>query len=474
MYDGIARKSSILPELVPPPQRSTSRSPIAIQLSQPADVNATDLESREGAVGEGHSTSSLPNRIDARIATGQDQTALNCDSVEAHVMPNELQVDNQVPKNHADDPIHGNDHSENLSTKVADYEPFEVDLKQVESLFAFSANNVTGTDVEIPDKVIVDSFESVSERRMWYRLSRYESLRRYDTGNDDNYARITWVSSTVRSDVLKTVRRWMEEDSIGQRPFRTGVAKGIGGHGFGWDKAGTQVDLENFFSRRHLKNNDILATAQRSSMIGQTPGPAIPVNESRPVSLPPPAVSSNIWHDQAVLGWTTGRDELQDGTREISPMNRASSDDRGFRDHESSPNQKSSERKASPVPEGLTIRTNLPLADTQEDEDDEWGEMVTLPVGNYPKVAGSEIHAQAAPVSKVDDWSFDKWVDNEATNTQAVTPQTPILPTMMQQTPRTIEEVLAPGSSSKSEDLSNELTIEHFVRNLPDLSYMLR
>ncbi|KAG7123737.1 hypothetical protein HYQ44_002373 [Verticillium longisporum] len=474
MYDGIARKSNIPPELVPPPKRSTSQSPIAIEFSQSADMKATDLESSEGAVGEGHSTSSSPNRIDARNVTGQDKTTLNGDYVEAHVMPNGLQVENQVPKNHADDPVPGNDHSEILSSKVADYEPFEVDLEHLESLFAFSASNVTGADVEVPDQVIVDSFESVSERRMWYRLSRYESLRRYDTGNDDNYVRIAWASSTVRSDALKTVRRWMEEDSIGQRPFRTGVAKGIGGHGFGWDKASTQVDLENFFSRRHLKKNDTLALAQRSSMIGQSPGPAILVNESRPVSLPPPAVSSNIWHDQAALDWTTGRDKLQDGTREIPPTNRASSDGRGYRDHESSPNQKSSEHKASPVPEGLTIRTNLPLADTQEDEDDEWGEMVTPSVDNFSKVAGSEIHAQAAPVSKPDDWGFGRWVDNEATNAQAVTPQTPIVPTIMQQTPRTVEEVPAPGSSSKSDDLSNELTIEQFVRNLPDLSYMLR
>ncbi|CRK19581.1 hypothetical protein BN1723_014448 [Verticillium longisporum] len=474
MYDGIARKSNNPPELVPPPKRSTSQSPIAIEFSQSADIKATDLKSSKEAVGERHFTSSSPDRIDARNATRQDKTTLNGEYIEAHVMPKGLQAEHQVPRNYADDHLPGNDHSEMLSTKVANHEPFKVDLEQVESLFAFSASNVTGADVEVPDQVIVDSFESVSERRMWYRLSRYESLRRYDTGNDDNYVRITWVSSTVRSDALKTVRRWMEEDSIGQRPFRTGVAKGVGGHGFGWDKASTQVDLENFFSRRHLKKNDTLATPQRSSMIGQSPGPAILVNESRPVSLPPLAVNLNTWHDQAGLGWTTGRDKLQDGTRETPPMNRASSDDRGCRDHESSPNQKSSEHTSSPIPDGLAIRTNLPLANTQEDEDDEWGEMVTPSVDNFPKIAGSEIHAQAAPVSKPDDWGFGKWVDNEATNAQAVTPQTPILPAIMQQIPQTVEDVAAPGSSSKSDYLSNELTVDQFVRNLPDLSYMLR
>lgn len=64
------------------------------------------------------------------------------------------------------------------------------------------------------DLVDVQEFSSIDQRKIWYRISRYGTLRKYNTGNDENYVRINWANSTVRAETLKIVARWMESYGI--------------------------------------------------------------------------------------------------------------------------------------------------------------------------------------------------------------------------------------------------------------------
>lgn len=60
-----------------------------------------------------------------------------------------------------------------------------------------------------------DPIFSTSARKAWYRLTRKQTMREYNHGeNDDNYVRVTWTNSNVRTEVNKVVGRWAREDRI--------------------------------------------------------------------------------------------------------------------------------------------------------------------------------------------------------------------------------------------------------------------
>jgi hypothetical protein len=67
---------------------------------------------------------------------------------------------------------------------------------------------------EAPD----DPVSSTSTRKAWYRLSRKQTMREYNSGTvDDNYVRVNWKTSHIRSEVVKTVSRWATEDRMAGR-----------------------------------------------------------------------------------------------------------------------------------------------------------------------------------------------------------------------------------------------------------------
>ena len=112
---------------------------------------------------------------------------------------------------------------------------FSIDLTSVKTLFG-EANEDHDEAVEkifIPDTIIADTFASTEERKMWYRVSRYGTMRRYNTGDDENYVRISWGPSQVKQETQKTVARWMEEDRNNGHVSLGGTSKG--GSLFGWN-----------------------------------------------------------------------------------------------------------------------------------------------------------------------------------------------------------------------------------------------
>jgi hypothetical protein len=119
--------------------------------------------------------------------------------------------------------------------------------------------------VFIMDTIPYDSFQSLEERKTWYRISRYGSMRKHNLGDDENYIRVAWPQSQVREQTLKTVARWMEEDRISGRVVLGGGSKGSSI--FGWnDQNAPAVPLASAFAARQ----------------GMKPTPVSPVPETSP------------------------------------------------------------------------------------------------------------------------------------------------------------------------------------------------
>ena len=103
--------------------------------------------------------------------------------------------------------------------------------------------------VFIMDTIPYDSFSSMEQRKTWYRISRYGSMRKHNSGDDETYVRVTWPLSQVREQTLKTVARWMEEDRIGGRVVLGGGNKGSSI--FGWnDPNAPAVPLASAFAKK--------------------------------------------------------------------------------------------------------------------------------------------------------------------------------------------------------------------------------
>ena len=115
---------------------------------------------------------------------------------------------------------------------------YMVDISALETLYsglkAEPPSNDPADKLSIPDTIPRDSFASVEERKMWYRLSRFTTLRQHNGGDDDNnYIRISWAESKVREETLKFAGKWMEQDRISGRVVLGGNSKD--GSLFGWN-----------------------------------------------------------------------------------------------------------------------------------------------------------------------------------------------------------------------------------------------
>ncbi|TGO69980.1 hypothetical protein BOTNAR_0005g00620 [Botryotinia narcissicola] len=112
---------------------------------------------------------------------------------------------------------------------------FSIDLTSVKTLFgeAKEDHNEGAEKIFIPDTIIADTFASTEERKMWYRVSRYGTMRKHNTGDDENYVRISWAPSQVKQETQKIVTRWMEEDRNDGHVGFGDTSKG--GSLFGWN-----------------------------------------------------------------------------------------------------------------------------------------------------------------------------------------------------------------------------------------------
>ncbi|KAF8442601.1 hypothetical protein BGX38DRAFT_775023 [Terfezia claveryi] len=102
---------------------------------------------------------------------------------------------------------------------------FTIDSSLVFKLYPAMQKKLTPPPVE-------DIISTTSTRKAWYRISRVGTVGKHNSGDGDDYVRVTWSKSKVRADVCNIVNRWVKEG-------RFSVSDAIGGsrsYGaiFGW------------------------------------------------------------------------------------------------------------------------------------------------------------------------------------------------------------------------------------------------
>lgn len=365
-------------------------------------------------------------------------------------------------------------YQQELTDKYGDVQ-FTADLKAVDELFEKLGlkDSTFGDpeDADVSDRIVNDTFSSISERRVWYRVSRQGTKRLHDAGGDDYYRRVTWPTSEVRNDTFKIVRRWMEEDAFaGGRPSLRGYSGGANkakGAAFGWDSSvpDEPVNLDEVFKKKRQ-------SAPPASKVEPAPAPAL-----------------------ASFGWSSKPSTPSNGFSWSTSMMDAA--------------KPLSNGAPRPVSMFATSKPLDPPAPAKEDDDD-WGEMITSPGANgngmdpafsmsfdardkanadvKPPVKSAPKTASASDVSQPSDsTASDQWdlsffgasgpaPANTAGGLQAV-------PTdIKDSTPRSHSPLPADSKPRKMvafegmEDTNDayEDEVRRVVRNLPDLSYMLR
>ncbi|KAF6828521.1 hypothetical protein CMUS01_08550 [Colletotrichum musicola] len=359
MYDGISRRTIVTPE-PPSTRRSASRDPEAdVTKSSTNDSKDTDSEDDEPAAGHTSSDSAEP-----------------------------------VVEDPADDlaDVSQEWEEERKSTRP-DHEPFEVDLTKLDELVPEPALDDPRDAGEVSDRIITDSFTDISERKMWYRVSRHESMRKYNVGDDENYVRITWSNSTMRTETMAIVRRWMEEDSMGGRAFRGGLAGKTGGKFFGWDSTteSTPVDLDRVFGRKTKRQ----ASMHRPThSIGALPSlKTVPMIPGSKESTPASAQAKDNWEGLATFGWSSGAGDAKPAQETKQPERTTFKKPLplGFSGFDNTPKSHASlpafTSKPMIPPTPVVDTTNNNKEDVDEDEDDEWGDMVSPTTGDATDTA---------------------------------------------------------------------------------------
>ncbi|OHF01972.1 hypothetical protein CORC01_02850 [Colletotrichum orchidophilum] len=351
MYDGIAKRTTDIPERAPSLQRSVSRD---------LDVGQEDLSGHEfNKDGRIEGNQGLQGSRDTSESTQEEPFDEGSNAAQES-------VDNGRPTR-------------------PDHESFKVDLQNLEHLLPDTSMDASISPEDVPDRVIQDSFASISERKMWYRLSRHESLRKHNAGDDDNYVRVNWANSTLRQDTLKTVRRWIEEDSFGGRPFRGGLARTAGGKSFGWDAttAASPVDLDRVFGRKAKRRAPV---HRPTHSIGALPSlSATPILPDTTGGMPALGQGNGNWQDLATFGWSSGPGDIKSTTGTAMQKPRAAGIPLplAFTGFDNTPKSHASLpafiKPIAPTPLPAVRATSLEEVDDADAdaEDDDWGDMVS-------------------------------------------------------------------------------------------------
>ncbi|KAJ2893634.1 hypothetical protein MKZ38_008405 [Zalerion maritima] len=320
----------------------------------------------------------------------------------------------------------------------------EVPLDLIDKLFPppeepFSAKPTKGHKRDDSlEQVIYDTFAETSERRTWYRTSRFGSMLRNDAADFENYTSVSWPNTKVHEETLQIVRKWRERETLGWS-YGTGGNGSSGG--FGWDSAAPTVSMEEIFGRKrgppkhistasesriqkHMKNlsngsksptspgtaatfgwsttSPTETTASRPTQItAPTPAPAAP--SKRPLSMHQRRdilhrkQTSNPW-TVAPLAASYATTTSNDASFEWGSFNafekKEGPDPSKARVPErsqtlplnvggdSQTRTKTLEAKtlsAHPLGISTTTTRGSGFGDEDEDEDDEWGEMVSSP-----------------------------------------------------------------------------------------------
>lgn len=292
-----------------------------------------------------------------------------------------------------------------------------VDIPLLETLYPGLNPEPTSIDsadkLYIPDTIPRDSFVSVEERKMWYRLSRYTTLRQHNSGDDDNnYIRVSWMGSKIREETLKLAGKWMEQDRISGRVVLGGDSKD--GSLFGWnDSKAAPMPLAAAFamSRGKKKSNaPTKATASSASpeVLKELPRVDVysqpPQKQRRRSSTKAPRISEETEQRKqqpvASFGWSS---EPQTAI----PVPAPAPDPRPIPSNQTSSFQKP---ETSHLPPTLDTMPSSGTASTQQIPNslDGWNTSPPIIKASTPLQTTSNTVAPAAPVQNMPS-SFDGW-----------------------------------------------------------------
>ncbi|KAL9471319.1 hypothetical protein ACSS6W_009260 [Trichoderma asperelloides] len=367
---------------------------------------------------------------------------------------------------------------------------YPVDLTKLDDLFPSTPAITTEAEL-VPDVIIDDTFASSSERKAWYRISRFGSKRKHDLGDDDNYVRVGWSGSQIRDRTTQTVRRWMEEDSITGRVV---LGRRLGGSGavmFNWNST-APVEIGEFLGR-HSRNSSMTARSAAPSPTASSFGWASSVPPSPAVARHPLA---NEFQNLDEREAQSPKEPKVDSARQSLALEPPPLHTRGH------------------IPAPIKIPPTLPISQ-DEDGDDDWGEMMTATPIDSPSFTEDE-GAFGSSRNSIDPQSafqFDTAFESPRVASPkmekaskrplswhlgqtlakpfkrgAKTPSTPLFPSPLskpmtppQATPTRHAHTMSAGASPiqsspvrLSLSAEDEETVAKLLRDIPDLTYMLR
>ncbi|RFU31531.1 hypothetical protein B7463_g4810, partial [Scytalidium lignicola] len=269
------------------------------------------------------------------------------------------------------------------------------------------------TETFISDIIPQDTFSTTEERKVWYRISRYGTMRQYNSGDDENYTRVDWNHSKVREDTLKIVAKWMEEDRISGRVTLGGSNKGSAL--FGWDNKKAAVPISTAFaSKRGSEKTKIQIPPEPKSSVDSIESPTnfskptTPLKERRRSSVASPLdVKAKVPVPVAQFSWNSVED--------AKPVAKGENDKVGDSSADKilalpklqpvvQPTPIVEQQPAKPKPSALILAENdkvttLPVVfaaspsdkilppiipptipPSEDPDDDDWGEMVSSPI----------------------------------------------------------------------------------------------
>ena len=277
---------------------------------------------------------------------------------------------------------------------------FDIDKSIVDQLYADKealpgSTNYGPSDVDIP---ITDSLLTVEQRKVWYRISRYGTMRKHNLGDDDAYVRMGWQDSKVREKTLDIVHKWMEEGRLG-----SGMA--LGGVGrveamFSWGKPGQAPNTEALhIARKASQSSKVKQPALHTSPPQQSAPTIKPVHKRQKSSVSSiKSIVSSPVEPSPRFSWSTAQPASPDPATAITSVS-SDSHPESFRHEPVMPPISKAFESPSPVPVTIEplkpkpaappppeqLKEDIPKAN--DDDDDEWGEMVASPATpNFPDI----------------------------------------------------------------------------------------
>lgn len=129
---------------------------------------------------------------------------------------------------------------------------WKIDLGSIDQFAPVQFSEASDLSGEADDLSI-----TMAARKLWYRLTRSETLHQSNSGHSNGYTRTTWKGSTVRQRTLEIVGGWSAQDRInGGVIFGGSVGRAM----FGWDPSNVdsagkaQAGLSQQSGRHGLKS----------------------------------------------------------------------------------------------------------------------------------------------------------------------------------------------------------------------------